>query len=147
MTFDRAKEIERRIEHKMQRCIYFNGIQNDACKAGVGYRQLVGGPDLGWAARLPCTDKVQVQGLVTCEQCRRTTREEAEAEVKASDESFGRIAVCLKAIREKHGKRRGLRDAMPCPTGCGGTLHYSIAGSNGHVHGVCTTEKCARWMQ
>lgn len=69
-------------------------------------------------------------------------REEREFEA-----AFARINTCLKAIREKHGKARGVRESMPCPTGCGGTLSYSIASYNGHVHGACSTEGCASWMQ
>ncbi len=29
----------------------------------------------------------------------------------------------------------------------GGTLHYSVAGYNGHLWGQCTTVGCARWME
>lgn len=67
-----------------------------------------------------------------------------EAEFQAY---FAKIKACLAAIREKHGKARGLADEMPCPTGCGGTLHYSIAATNGHVWGQCSTEGCAKWIQ
>lgn len=138
-----AEEHERRLQWHMSNCIYFTGIQHGECKAGVNYRALVGGPNLGWATRIPCTN---IDG-VPCEKKRLTTREEAEAEVKASDASFARVATCLKAIREKHGKARGLGGEMPCPTKCGGTLRYSISGYNGHIHGQCSTRGCASWMQ
>lgn len=150
MAFDRAQELERRIQNHMHSCVHFTGIQHESCKAGVNYRTLVGGSDLGWARRLPCTEgwpEDQVREAVPCDQCRRVTREEAEEKVKSADASFERIAKCLKAIKEKHGKSRGLADSMPCPTGCGGTLGYSIAGSNGHVWGRCSTQGCASWMQ
>lgn len=146
MAFDKAKELERRIAWHMSQCVHFTGIQHATCKADVNYRTLVGGDDVGWAARLPCTE-LDNPKAVACDQCRRHTREEAEADVKRSDESFARISACLKAIREKHGKARGLRGEMPCPNNCGGTLRYSIAGYNGHVHGACSTSGCASWMQ
>lgn len=150
MAFDRAKERERRITSKMNRCVHFTGTRDEACEAGVNYRQLVGGDDFGWGTRLPClTDTFTPKNgdKVSCGQCRMTTREEAEAEVEESDASFRRISACLKAITEKHGKSRGLQDSMPCPNNCGGTLHYSIAGYNGHIHGRCSTQGCASWMQ
>lgn len=37
--------------------------------------------------------------------------------------------------------------AMPCPVCKTGTLRYSRASYNGHVHGACTSEKCVRWME
>lgn len=146
MAFDKAKELEHRIAWHMSMCVHFTGIQHVSCKADVNYRTLVGGDDLGWATRLPCTEFDNTKA-VACSQCRRHTREEAEAIVKRSEESFARLSLCLKAIREKHGKARGLVGEMPCPTNCGGTLRYSIAGYNGHVHGACSTPSCASWMQ
>lgn len=150
MAFDKAAEIERRIQDHMRRCVHFTGIQHDTCEAGVCYRALVGGPDFGWASRLPCLEDrlPHKEGpIVACEQLKRTTREEAEAEVTKSDAAFERVTTALKAIRAKHGKDRGLRDEMPCPNNCGGTLRYSISGYNGHVHGQCSTDGCAAWMQ
>lgn len=146
MTFDAAKERELRILDRMTRCVHFNGIQNEACKAGVNYRAMVGGEDLGWATRIPCNGRTT--GIrACCGELRLTTREEAEAAIARADASLERLRTCMTAIRAKHGKARGLRGAMPCPTGCGGTLQYSIAGVNGHVWGQCSTPGCARWMQ
>ncbi len=45
---------EEQVLHEMSGCAHFTGIQNAVCKAGVNIRELVGGADLGWAARLPC---------------------------------------------------------------------------------------------
>lgn len=141
----RAKEHERRIRHQMRECVHFTGIQHDTCKAGVNYRAHVGGPDFGWARRIPCfSDSVDAP---PCDKCQRTTREQAEAEIAASDAAFQRVNTALKAIRAKHGKAKGLADEMPCPNNCGGTLRYSISSYNGHVHGQCSTEGCAQWMQ
>jgi hypothetical protein len=143
--FDRAKEHERRIAWHTSMCAHFTGTQKQVCKAGVNYRALVGGPDFGWATRMPCTGD-KGDAIVVCAQLRLTTREEAEAEVARSEDGYSRIATCLAAIKAKHGNARGLADSMPCPTGCGGTLGYTIAGSNGHVWGSCSTQGCARWM-
>lgn len=146
----KAEDRERRIQHHMRSCVHFTGIQHTRCEAGVDYRALVGGPDFGWASRLPCLEERLPHAeapIVSCDKCQRTTREQAVAEIDASDAAFARINTCLKAIRAKHGKTRGVQDLMPCPNHCGGTLHYSIASYNGHVHGCCSTKDCASWMQ
>lgn len=150
MAFDRAKEYERRIQSKMGQCVHFRGVHhNETCAAGVKYRELVGGPDFGWLTRLPCNRFLSNEAgqAVPCDKLQLTSREEAEADVRAADEAFQRVNTCVKAIRAKHGKARGLVGDMPCPTGCGGTLRYSIASYNGHVHGRCSTDDCASWMQ
>lgn len=36
---------------------------------------------------------------------------------------------------------------MPCPVCNRGTLRYSRAGYNGHVHGKCSTDGCVAWME
>jgi hypothetical protein len=137
----KAREHERRIQSHMNRCAFFTGVQHDICDAGVRYDDV-----RREGRKIPCLAWDDPGGTV-CEKRRWPTREEAEAEVAAANASFERVNTCLKSIRSKHGKARGLRDSMPCPIGCGGTLHYSIAGYNGHVHGQCSTEGCVSWMQ
>jgi len=51
------------------------------------------------------------------------------------------------AIVAKHGKARGVSGEMPCPVCSSGTLHYSIAQANGHIHAACSTATCVRWME
>jgi len=62
-------------------------------------------------------------------------------------ESFRRAAVARAAIVAKHGKSRDLVGEMACPVCATGTLRYSIARLNGHIHAVCSTDGCARWME
>lgn len=134
------QEHEQRVTQHTDRCVHFNGYQHGICEAGITYPK-----------PLPCLrGRFSPTGggeLVECEKRRWTTREEAEADIAETNKAFERINTCMKAIRAKHGKARGLVDSMPCPTGCGGTLRYSIASYNGHCHGACSTEGCARWMQ
>ena len=140
----KAREHERRVAQHIGRCASFTGLQNKTCEAGVEYDSVRGeGPGVPCL----CDWKTGEQPSKACDKRRWPTREEAEADIASANASFERIDACMKAIREKHGKARGLRDSMPCPNACGGTLHYSIAGYNGHVHGRCTTEGCASWMQ
>lgn len=44
-------------------------------------------------------------------------------------------------------KGRGGRGEMPCPKCKSGTLHYSVSGYNGHMHGRCSTPDCFVWME
>jgi hypothetical protein len=89
---------------------------------------------------------------VTCESRKLPTREEAEAEVIRSDEQTQKILVVIREAHE-HAKAKGYkvgnggRDSMACPAKCGGTLHYTVASINGHMHGRCTTQGCAQWME
>lgn len=36
---------------------------------------------------------------------------------------------------------------LPCPVCNAGTLRYSRASYNGHVHASCSTTDCVRWME
>jgi hypothetical protein len=72
-----------------------------------------------------------------------------------ADEKRDQLERFLKCINGAHahakaaGLKRGHGGAgeMPCPSGCGGTLKYSVASVNGHLWGACTTAGCARWME
>lgn len=146
------KERERRIVHEMEGCVHFRGIQHETCTVGINLRQLVGGPDLGWARRIPCLLMDADQCEVTCDSRKLPTREEAEVEVIRSDEQMQKTLAAFRAAREDAKAKgymvgHGGRDSMACPTKCDGTLHYSVAGVNGHMHGRCTTEGCVSWME
>jgi len=45
------------------------------------------------------------------------------------------------------GRGSAGRGSIACPACKTGTLRYSVAAVNGHMHGACTTENCARWME
>lgn len=64
-----------------------------------------------------------------------------ESFVKASE------AACLDAEAKGLRKGSGGLGQLPCPACESGTLHYSVATSNGHLWGKCTTEGCASWLQ
>ena len=137
------KETRSLADRLQLRCKHFTGVQKDTCAAGVVYASVR--DDTTRPYGFPCL--LDYAGNATCEKRELPTREEAEAEERESDAAFQRVNLCMKAIRDKHGKARGIVAEMPCPTGCGGTLRYSIASYNRHVHGGCTTDGCARWMQ
>ena len=140
-------------------CQHFNGAQHDCCSAGVNYADIGGALD-GRALRLPCLSPETFEKrrkelgyqLADCPQLRRVTREEAEKEV---EEIIGRGDRTMKAMTKahEHAKQNGLRKGnggrgeMPCPICETGTLRYSVAGYNGHMHAQCNTEGCVSWME
>lgn len=73
------------------------------------------------------------------------TIEEVEAEIREADEAFALISRAIKLCREHAGGKRGVSGEVACPK-CGGALRYSIAASNGHLHGRCKTPGCLQWM-
>jgi len=90
--------------------------------------------------------------LAECSKLERTTREEAEKEAAEIIEQGDRMMkVCAAAHADATAKGlkkgNGGRSVMPCPAGCGGTLTYSVASYNGHMHAQCDTEGCAAWME
>jgi len=45
------------------------------------------------------------------------------------------------------GRGKGGVSSCPCPKGCGGTVNFRVAQSNGHIMGTCTTAGCLAWME
>lgn len=56
----------------------------------------------------------------------------------------GMIAEAIQSAAVKAGKRRNIREVIPCPC-CRGSLTFSVS-SNGHIWGKCATEGCLEWM-
>ncbi len=99
MSESKAPDIERksfdgRVSYGMTVCKHFNGIQYDACRAGVDYRTF--GP-----GRLPCLpwlgDKPRTNLPDPCSKRSLPTREEAEAEERAINDAFERRLADIKA--------------------------------------------------
>jgi len=142
------------IDSWRNRCKHFTGIAHDTCKAGVNYRALVGGPDAGWAIRLPCNPSLRKaeSAPVPCE-CRELNTD-AELEQRADNHlrRMDNFAIAHKAAKDdargkgfKKGKPGG--GSLSCPICKIGTLRYSVAGLNGHMHAGCSTPNCVSWME
>lgn len=138
---------ELRILSRLEKCTHFNGIQNESCKAGVRYDS--------FSDRKPClgnsfpNDK---RPIPECSLLRKTTREESEQREAEIDAAIERMTVAVPAAKldakEKGlGRGNGGRGSIPCPICKSGTLHYSVAGYNGHMHAKCTTDNCMSWME
>jgi hypothetical protein len=152
----REENLIRQIEG---RCHHFNGMQNECCKAGVKYKDLTG-EGLGSALKLPCTSSISFSKrrdelgikISECSKLSRVTREEAEKEVQdiiKDGDRMMKICSAAHADAEAKGLKKGNggRSTMLCPANCGGTLAYSVATYNGHMHAQCSTENCASWME
>lgn len=76
---------------------------------------------------------------------RCTLREEwseAESEQQAR-EMFAAVKRGDKIMAEiPRDLKPGDFGSMPCPSGCGGTLHYGRESSKGHLRVFCTTPDC-----
>ena len=123
------------------RCKHFTGIQHDACALGIAYDTVRDDSERPY--RWPCTNSA----LTTCSRREFPTQAEELAEVAEMEATFGRVARARISIIAKHGRQRGIRDEMACPVCTTGTLRYSIAKLNGHIHAACTTDGCVRWME
>ena len=142
-----ASEREQTIAWEMGQCRHFNGIQNERCAAGVAYRELCGDAP-GWAKDMPCL----LKGSIKCDLLSLKTREEAEKEADMWEHQINKTVGAINAAKSD-AKSRGLkrgnggRGEVKCPACPDGTLRYTVAGVNGHMHAKCTTEDCASWME
>lgn len=121
----------------MARCVYFNGLNNDACNAGVAYESLKPYDSM------PCLPKFD-KGLCHCIQRRLLTREEAEAEHAEHEAWNDKLNLILPLIEAMRSRGSTLsRDVCPI---CQGMVEIRIA-PNGHARVNCDTEGCAQWIE
>lgn len=132
-------------------CRFFNGSwHNKTCKAGVNYRELVGGDDMGWVTRLPCHEDSEAKcgDKATCDKRQEPTDDEvaeSEIEIKKHIDRFLLTLPLIAAMKKKY-RKKDAQEVVECPV-CKGNLHLSISGYNGHVWGKCETENCLAWME
>ncbi len=87
---------------KNDRCKYFTGYQEIVCKAGVTYRSLVGGPDLGWLRRLPCLLMEGQHDQAICERFELPIAEELAESERQAEEATRRFVAALEEGRCPH---------------------------------------------
>lgn len=135
------------IKAALESCRHFNGIQNKVCKAGIEYRH--DGKDTA----SPCIPKfIKGRPAWPCDLFEIMSQQDAEREADERILSMerGTKAYCAaKADADSKGYKKGHGGAgsLPCPCCDGGTLRYTVASYNGHMHGRCSTEGCVWWMQ
>ena len=145
------RSIEDQIRSK---CVHFTGIQNESCKAGVIYHDVV-----VEGVGIPCLKVLNSRNLpivkdedCVCPKRRFPTDEEVAQQVKESDELVSRALLALAVVAEdaeKHGygKGNGGVGSCPCPVCENGTINYSVSSYNGHRHAKCTTTDCVAFLE
>jgi hypothetical protein len=122
-------------------CRHFTGIQHGKCKAGIHYDEVR--DESARPYRFACLG----EGVVTCRKYSPKTPDEVEAEEREIQSRFADVLVARQAVVEHAAGRRGVAAELPCPLCKSGTLRYSIARVNGHVHARCSTADCVGWME
>jgi len=133
------KTEDEQLQHQAKKCVHFNGLQNKECKAGVDYKSL---PERKWGSFI-CFGESE-----GCQKFQATGMEKAKADRDLVMNHFKDAMIARKAITDHEKGKRGVHGKINCPV-CNGveTLHYSIAGYNGHIHAKCKTENCVAWME
>jgi len=70
-----------------------------------------------------------------------------ELEQRKIIESVLKSRAAIVAYCDAEKRPRGTSGTIPCPICETGTLHFSRAAYNGHIHAKCTTEKCVQWIE
>ncbi|QIN79645.1 hypothetical protein GBA65_15170 [Rubrobacter marinus] len=120
-----AARREAEIRKHQQKCLNFNGIMNDRCRAGIDYDEQAGGPPA--LKKLPCLLRMQdPDRAVACPSAHYPTREEAEAwreessrHIREWAEEVGR-GVCPNC--KKDGRWRQVGRCVYCE-GCGHRIY------------------------
>ena len=144
----RAKQHEAYIIRKMASCRHFTGVGNETCDAGVRYEEAH--PTGTLLPCIPFDSAVTPQAICALKSC--WSREEAEdnhrkMEERSAQSMIAMVAAHADAKEKGFGKKNGGVSSLKCPVCEGGTLRYSVASYNGHMHAGCTTEGCVSWME
>lgn len=131
-------------------CKHYRGMSGkDVCEAGVEFKSLPNYGERAFMASCPCFGPLH-RG---CEKAEYPTAEELVAQEAEDEKRFQAIGKARVAIVDCLGGpwKRGMPGAVgavDCPV-CGGegTLEFSRAGYNGHIHAGCSTADCVRWME
>lgn len=131
-------------------CKHFRSMgANDTCNAGVEYATFRDLPH----GRKPCFCRNGESPPGGCELAVFPTAEEIAAEDAEHAKIIIESMLARDAIVAHCGGpwKRGMPSAsgaIDCPICSGiGTLRYSRAGVNGHIHAACATDNCVAWME
>lgn len=111
-------------------CRFFNGLGFGAgerakcCEAGINYRELVGGPDFGWARRIPCLDGSPSLPRLDPVPCSR------------------RVLMTQEEHAEREKETRALIDQVCARMAAGLCPHCSKPIEPSTVHGRCRYGAC-----
>lgn len=121
--------IQRTLQEQMtSKCIYFNGVMNECCKAGIKYRDVRAGPMM-----LPC-----LKSGGECSKAEFPTEEKARQELDEMLKDSAKVLEVMVLIKD-YIKKRGkvLSGSVECS--CGGEIQFRVAEANGHIRAMCST--------
>ncbi|HEY1244338.1 MAG TPA: hypothetical protein VGF29_05850 [Hyphomicrobiaceae bacterium] len=127
-------------------CIHYRSAgRHDTCEKGVPYDSFKG--DDAKFDRRPCFT-AGTHERAHCGHRRVPTADEIEAHEAWAKERRSVLFTVLEGIMPWRQRWSGKShsEVVECPA-CGGRLHLSISGYNGHVHGRCETPGCVSWME
>ena len=133
-------------------CKHFTGLYNSPCKAGVDLRKHVGGSELGWGCRIPCTTAesnsyIKPDQVVPCDHFAEPTPEEirkSEEEIAILIARMEQVSAFICELKAEH--QDGWYGQVECPI-CKGVLEVEIAAYNLHAHVQCRTNGCVNIME
>lgn len=145
------KSREEHIEFEMNYCQHYaRGKGADMiCKAGVDLKTMqkvvTGDRQIKWG---PCIEGHTLdKPTAHCPHWIRRTREMGEKRADSIEKSIRQMEVVMPVVDAwRSNPPKGKSETVKCPE-CGGKLHLSQAGYNGHVWGKCETEGCVSWME
>ena len=97
---------------------------------------------------MPCILKYKAVDTVPCEKYEEPSAAEiaeTEAAIDRHMDRMRKVMPMIGKIKEDH-KGHTWSGIVACPA-CGGKLHLSHAGCNGHVWGKCETKDCVAWIE
>ena len=113
------------------------------CAKGHNIRAMVGGPDFGWATRMPCHELQPREGVkCECPDFMEPTPEQIAEREREMAMIFA-AAIAARALIEGDGKDYG---DVECPK-CQGVIDYTKSSVNGHVCARCRTPDCLFFME
>lgn len=118
-------------EQIARKCIHFNGVMENICKAGIKYKDVREEPEHG-PYNFPCLK----QGG-QCPKAQFPTDEQVKERVEEIEDSGAKALIAMVSVKEHYAKTKEQSGKIPCQ--CGGELHYVVASLNGHVHAKCNS--------
>jgi hypothetical protein len=109
-----------------RKCIHFNGVMNDTCKAGVKYADV----RIDKPYKFPCLK----QGG-ECPQAEFRTEDQVTELIAKMEEDSTKALAAYIMVKAHYAKTKEQSGKVPCQ--CGGELHYTVASVNGHIWARC----------
>ena len=139
--YDRTKPLEKRTHCNA-------GVEYASVETKIEYTYCNFGDRSVYGAKSahPCF-KRQAHLTHGCPKARYYTLEELAARHAESDKSIRLYSLVRAAIISHLNGAKGGAGTIDCPACKTGTVRYSRAECNGHVHARCSTEGCVSWME